>query len=46
VCEQRDPGDLTTIEDPTALQQIKELVCSAVECTRRCRIRPAGRSAE
>jgi propionyl-CoA synthetase len=26
VCEQRDPGDLTTIEDPTALQQIKELV--------------------
>ena len=26
VCEDRDPGDLTTIEDPTALQQIKELV--------------------
>jgi propionyl-CoA synthetase len=26
VCEQRDPGDLTTIEDPTALQQIKALV--------------------
>ncbi|WP_284620031.1 propionate--CoA ligase [Aquabacterium humicola] len=26
VCEQRDPGDLTTIEDPTALQQIRELV--------------------
>ncbi|MFZ9179051.1 MAG: propionate--CoA ligase [Limnohabitans sp.] len=26
VCEKRDPGDLTTIEDPTALQQIKELV--------------------
>ncbi|HEX6018119.1 MAG TPA: propionate--CoA ligase [Burkholderiaceae bacterium] len=25
VCENRDPGDLTTIEDPTALQQIKEL---------------------
>lgn len=24
VCENRDPGDLTTIEDPTALQQIKE----------------------
>ena len=22
----RDPGDLTTIEDPTALQQIKDLV--------------------
>jgi propionyl-CoA synthetase len=26
VCERRDPGDLTTIEDPTALQQIKEMV--------------------
>jgi propionyl-CoA synthetase len=26
VCEQRDPGDLTTIEDPTALHQIRELV--------------------
>jgi propionyl-CoA synthetase len=26
VCEQRDPGDLTTIEDPTALQQIVKLV--------------------
>jgi propionyl-CoA synthetase len=26
VCERRDPGDLTTIEDPTALQQIRELV--------------------
>jgi propionyl-CoA synthetase len=26
VCEQRDPGDLTTIEDPTALQQIRDLV--------------------
>jgi propionyl-CoA synthetase len=24
VCEQRDPGDLTTIEDPRSLQQIKE----------------------
>jgi propionyl-CoA synthetase len=24
VCENRDPGDLTTIEDPTALEQIKE----------------------
>lgn len=24
VCEGRDPGDLTTIEDPTALQQIKD----------------------
>jgi propionyl-CoA synthetase len=26
VAEGRDPGDLTTIEDPSALQQIKELV--------------------
>lgn len=26
VCEQRDPGDLTTMDDPTALQQIKDLV--------------------
>jgi propionyl-CoA synthetase len=26
VCEGRDPGDLTTIEDPAALQQIRDLV--------------------
>jgi len=26
VCEGRDPGDLTTIEDPAALQQVKDLV--------------------
>ncbi|MBT2321444.1 propionate--CoA ligase [Variovorax paradoxus] len=26
VCEQRDPGDLTTIEDPGALQQIRQLL--------------------
>jgi propionyl-CoA synthetase len=26
VCEGRDPGDLTTIEDPSTLQQIKEQV--------------------
>lgn len=26
VCEGRDPGDLTTIEDPAALQQVRELV--------------------
>ena len=26
VAEHRDPGDLTTMEDPTALQQVKELV--------------------
>ena len=29
VCEARDPGDLTTIEDPSALQQIKDLVTPA-----------------
>ncbi|HEU5294339.1 MAG TPA: propionate--CoA ligase [Burkholderiaceae bacterium] len=28
VCENRDPGDLTTIEDPAALQQIKDLAVS------------------
>ena len=26
VCEKRDPGDLTTMEDPTALEQVKEHV--------------------
>lgn len=26
VCEGRDPGDMTTIEDPTALEQIKTVV--------------------
>ena len=26
VCEQRDPGDLTTMDDPVALQQLKALV--------------------
>ncbi len=26
VCESRDPGDLTTMEDPGALQQIRDLV--------------------
>jgi len=26
VCEQRDPGDLTTIEDPGALQQIRQVL--------------------
>ena len=26
VCENRDPGDLTTMEDPAALQQIKDLI--------------------
>jgi propionyl-CoA synthetase len=29
VCEQRDPGDLTTMDDPAALQQIAELVAPA-----------------
>ncbi|MDI4632140.1 propionate--CoA ligase [Pelomonas sp. V22] len=29
VCEGRDPGDLSTIEDPTALAQIKALLASA-----------------
>jgi propionyl-CoA synthetase len=28
VCEGRDPGDLTTIEDPSALQTIKEMVAT------------------
>ena len=28
VCEGRDPGDLTTIEDPTALQNIKALIAA------------------
>ena len=28
VCEGRDPGDLTTMEDPAALQQVKDLVTS------------------
>ena len=29
VCEGRDPGDLTTMDDPSALQQIKDLVAPA-----------------
>jgi propionyl-CoA synthetase len=28
VCEGRDPGDLTTMEDPAALQQIRDLMVS------------------
>jgi propionyl-CoA synthetase len=28
VCEGRDPGDLTTMEDPSALQQIRDLIAS------------------
>ena len=28
VCEGRDPGDLTTIDDPSALQQIIDLIKS------------------
>ncbi len=30
VCEQRDPGDLTTIEDPSALQQIVQMFKTGV----------------
>jgi propionyl-CoA synthetase len=26
VCEGRDPGDLTTMDDPSALQQIRDLL--------------------
>lgn len=29
VCEQRDPGDLTTIDDPSSLQQIKDVLALA-----------------
>ena len=29
VCEQRDPGDLITLDDPAALQQIRDLVAGA-----------------
>jgi propionyl-CoA synthetase len=29
VCEHRDPGDLTTMDDPAALQQIKDLITPA-----------------
>jgi len=29
VCERRDPGDLTTMDDPAALEQIKDLVVPA-----------------
>src|SRR5258708_15420252 len=28
ICEGRDPGDLTTIEDPAALEQIREVIGS------------------
>lgn len=28
ICEGRDPGDLTTMDDPAALQQIRDLVAS------------------
>ncbi len=28
VCEGRDPGDLTTMEDPAALQQVKDLIAT------------------
>ena len=26
VCEQRDPGDVSSIEDPTALEQVREAI--------------------
>jgi propionyl-CoA synthetase len=26
VCERRDPGDLTTIDDPSSLQAIQRLI--------------------
>jgi propionyl-CoA synthetase len=29
VCERRDPGDLTTMDDPAALEQIRGLVAPA-----------------
>ncbi|MFZ9544611.1 MAG: propionate--CoA ligase [Hylemonella sp.] len=29
VCEGRDPGDLTTLDDPSALQQVRDLVGAA-----------------
>ena len=29
VCEHRDPGDLTTMDDPAALQQIRDLITPA-----------------
>ena len=29
VCEARDPGDLTTMDDPVVLQQIKDLIATA-----------------
>jgi propionyl-CoA synthetase len=35
VCEGRDPGDLTTIEDPAALEQIRALVSRQVPQTSR-----------
>jgi propionyl-CoA synthetase len=28
VCEGRDPGDLTTIEDPAALQALRDVVAA------------------
>jgi propionyl-CoA synthetase len=31
ICEARDPGDLTTIEDPGALEQIRSAVGASTE---------------
>jgi propionyl-CoA synthetase len=30
VCEGRDPGDLTTIEDPASLQQVRDAMAPRV----------------
>jgi propionyl-CoA synthetase len=30
ICEGRDPGDLTTIEDPSALQQVRDAIAAKV----------------
>ena len=35
VCEGRDPGDLTTMDDPAALQQIKDLLALGASQTGR-----------
>jgi hypothetical protein len=45
ICERRDPGDLTTIEDPTALQQIRDLARAGLSrCAAFLSFRLAARS--
>ncbi|WP_412103104.1 hypothetical protein [Polaromonas sp. SM01] len=41
VCEGRDAGDLTTMDDPAALQQIRDRVASLLlnYCNQHCRVR-------